>query len=120
MLWRCLIAKFVYQIDTYAELIRELRRNGSLRRMVGIASIQRVPKPYHFSRFLERLSQPEGQRHLEEMFQALVTRLKLVFPKLGRHLAVDGTAVHAYANQRGSKADPDARWGVRKYTDADG
>jgi transposase, IS5 family len=49
-----------------------------------------------------------------------VTRIRQVFPELGRYLAVDGTAVHAYANQRGSKADPDAKWGVHQYRDADG
>lgn len=120
MLWRCVIAKFVYQIDTFAELIRELKRNGSLRRIVGVQSKALVPKAYHFSRFLRRLSAPEGQRHLDEMFDALVYRIRLVFPELGRHLAVDGTAVRAWANQRGSKADPDARWGVHQYRDADG
>lgn len=120
MLWRCLIAKFVYQIGTYAELIRELKRNGSLRRMVGAQSKARVPNAWHFSRFLSRLSEPDGQRHLQEMFDALVYRIRLVFPQLGRHLAVDGTAVHAYANQDGSKADPDAKWGVHQYRDADG
>jgi transposase/IS5 family transposase len=120
MLWRCVIAKFVYQIGTYAELIRELKRNGSLRRIVGVQSKARVPKAWHFSRFLSRLSKPEGQRHLQEMFDALVARIRLVFPELGRYLAVDGTAVHAYANQRGSKADPDAKWGKHTYTSADG
>jgi hypothetical protein len=120
MLWRCVIAKFVYQIETFAELIRELKRNGSLRRMVGIDSRARVPEAWHFSRFLSRLSEPEGQRHLQEMFDALVFRLRLVFPELGRYLAVDGTAVRAYANQRGSKADPDAKWGMHAYRDADG
>ncbi|HHX42902.1 MAG TPA: transposase [Chloroflexi bacterium] len=120
MLWRCIIAKFVYQIGTFAELIRELRRNGSLRRMVGVHSMGRVPKAYHFSRFLRRLSEAEGQRHLQEMFDALVARIRLVFPQLGRYLAVDGTAIRAWANQRGSKADPDARWGRREYRDGDG
>lgn len=120
MLWRCVVAKFVYQIDTFAELIREIKRNGSLRRMVGIDSRARVPNAWHFSRFLSRLSGPEGLRHQDEMLHSLVYRIRLIFPELGRHLAVDGTAVRAYANQRGSKADPDARWGRHDYTDADG
>ncbi len=120
MLWRCLIAKFVYQIGTYAELIRELKRNGSLRRIVGIDSRALVPNAWQFSRFLRRLSEPEGRRHQEEMLHALVYRISLVFPELGRYLAVDGTAVRAWANQQGSKADPDAKWGRHDYTDADG
>jgi hypothetical protein len=120
MLWRCVIAKFVYQIDSFANLIRELKRNGSLRRMVGIDSRARVPGPWQFSRFLRRLSEPEGQRHLQEMFDALVFQIRPAFPELGRYLAVDGTAVRAWANQQGSKADPDAKWGVHQYRDADG
>jgi hypothetical protein len=120
MLWRCEIAKFVYQIDSFANLIRELERNGTLCRIVGVESTGRMPRDYHFSRFVRRLSEPEGQRHLQEMFEMLVARLNEQLPGVGRHLAVDGTAVHAYANQDGSKADPDAEWGMHQYRDADG
>jgi transposase len=114
ILWRCLIAKYVYQIRTYAELIRELTRNGSLRRLVGIGSLVRVPADYHFSRFLSRLSSEEGLGELGGMFQALVARLGRAIPEMGRFLAVDGTAVHAYANeQRREKSDEDAAWSAR-------
>jgi len=114
MMWRCVIAKFVYQIETYAELIRELKRNGSLRELVGIESVEWVPEDYHFSKFLGRLSSDEGQLHLERMFAELVDGLSEAFPELGRHLAVDGTAVHAYSNEeRKEKSDPDAEWSAR-------
>jgi transposase len=56
ILWRCLLAKYVYQIRTYAELIRELHRNGSLRWLVGIDNPERVPRDYHFTRLLQLLS----------------------------------------------------------------
>ncbi|NLO04604.1 MAG: hypothetical protein GX131_02120 [candidate division WS1 bacterium] len=97
-----------------------MKRNGLLRRMVGISSVEGVSEAWHFSRFVGRLSEPEGQWHLEEMFEALVHRIKLVFPELGRYVAVDGTAVRAWANQHGSQADPDARWGRREYRSAEG
>ena len=114
VLWRCLIAKFVYQIRTYAELIRELRRNGSLRRLVGIDSLGNVPGAWHFSRLLKKLSSPEAQQLLEEMFHEFVDRLSETLPDFGKHLAVDGTAVHAYSNeQRRHKSDPDAAWSAR-------
>jgi hypothetical protein len=114
VLWRCVVAKFVYQIRTYAELMRELRRNGSLRRLVGIPSLRRVPGAYHFSRFLRRLSSAEGLGHLEAMFGELVERLSGAMPEFGRYLAVDATAVHAYSNeQRRDKSDPDAAWSAR-------
>ena len=41
--WCCLIAKYVYQVITYAELIRELWRNASLRRLVGLDSPGGMP-----------------------------------------------------------------------------
>jgi len=114
VLWRCLIAKLVYQIRTYAELIRELRRNGSLRRLVGIPSVERVPRDYHFSRFVKRLSSAEGQAHLQAMFDLLVGELSEDLPEMGEHLAVDGTAVHAYSNEmRREKSDKDAAWSAR-------
>lgn len=114
VLWRCLIAKFVYQVRTYAELIRELRRNGSLRRLMGIDSREAVPQDYHFSRLLKKLSCPEGQRLVEEMFHVLVERLGEALPGLGQHLAVDGTAIHAYSNElRREKSDPDGAWSAR-------
>ena len=115
MLWYCWLAKFVYQIDTDAEMIRELKRNGSLCRLVGIHSDEHVPSAWQLSRFRKRLAEPEAQRLLDEMFHSLVERLRLEFPDLGRQLAVDGTAVKAHTNQRRSKSsDPDANWGVRQ------
>jgi len=114
MLWRCVIAKYVYQIETYAELIRELRRNGTLRRLVGIRSMWWVPHDYHFSRLLKLLSTPEGFAQLSAMFEELVRRLSEELPQMGRHLAVDATAVHAYSNEtRKEKSDPDAAWSGR-------
>jgi len=114
VLWRCLIAKYVYQIRTYAELIRELRRNGSLRWLVGIESLERVPRDYHFSRLLKVLSSGEGLAQLQALFDRLVSQLSVALPGLGERLAVDATAVHAYSNEmRQNKSDPDAAWSAR-------
>ena len=114
VLWSCLVAKFVYQIRTYAELIRELKRNGSLRRLVGIESVGRVPRDYHFSRFLKLLSSETGLEYLQEMFAGLVGSLAEVVPDFGEHLAVDSTALHAYSNEmRRQKSDVDAAWSAR-------
>jgi hypothetical protein len=112
MLWRCVVAKFVYQIQTYAELIRELWRNPSLRRIVGCEGP--VPQDYHFSRFLKRLSGPKCLLLLEGMFDELVERCRGEVDEFGRYLAVDATAVHAYSNEeRKRKSDPDAAWSRR-------
>lgn len=112
MLWRCVVAKYVYQIRTYAELIRELWRNPSLRRIVGCRG--RVPRDYHFSRFLKQLSSPGCAALLDAMFHELVDRCGAVLDEFGRHLAVDATAVHAYSNEeRRRKSDPDGAWSRR-------
>ena len=114
VMWRCLIAKYVYQIRSYAELIRELKRNGSLRRLVGIEWIEQVPAGYDFSRLLAKLAAPAGLALLAEMFGQLVSQLTAQLPQLGEHLAVDATAVHAYSNElRQDKSDPDAAWSAR-------
>jgi transposase len=114
VLWRCLLAKYVYQIRTYAELIRELHRNGSLRWLVGIDNPERVPRDYHFTRLLKLLSSDEGQARLDEMLTILVAQLGEALPQLGRTLAVDATAVHAYSNEeRKVKSDPEAAWSAR-------
>ena len=55
VMMNCLVAGYVYQIPVKNELIRELRRNGSLRRLVGIETIVAVPNAWQFSRFLGRL-----------------------------------------------------------------
>jgi IS5 family transposase len=121
VLWRCLIAKAVYQIGTYAGLIRELSRNESLRRVVGIDNPKRVPGPDHLSRFVGRLASAEGLERLAGLFETLVARLGELFPQLGRHLAVDGTALHAYSNtKRRAKSDADAAWGARTKRRQDG
>jgi len=114
VMWRCLIAKYVYQIRTYAELIRELKRNGSLRRLVGIGRLEQVPADYDFSRLLAKLSAPAGLALLAEMFAQFVAQLTAQLPQLGEHLAVHATAVHAYSNElRQDKSDPDAAWSAR-------
>jgi len=120
VLWRCVVAKFVYQIKTYAELIRELWRNPSLRRIVGCEGL--VPQDYHFSRFLKGLSSARCQALLREMFEELVRRVGEAELELGVQVAVDGTAVRAYSNakkaRRGEGSDPDAKWGTRTKWEA--
>lgn len=114
VLWRCLIAKYVYQITRYSELIRELRRNGSLRRLVGIEHMDDVPNAWQFSRLLKVLSSAQGLQLLAAMFDQFVSQLMAKLPRMGEHLAVDATAIHAYSNEmRQAKSDRDATWSAR-------
>lgn len=121
MLWQSLIAAKVYGISTVNGLIRELMRNGSLRRLVGISNLCAVPKPWHFSRLLGKLSRPENLGLLKGIFDRAVSDLKEELPDLGQSLAIDGTAVSSWCNRYAKdKSDKDAGWGVKTYRKDDG
>ena len=113
------LASYVYQIPVKNELIRELRRNGSLRRLVGIESICRVPNAWQFSRFIGKLSEDENLALLEGCFHRVVEDLRALIPGLGRNLGIDGTAVSSWSSgikdeKTGVASDPEAGWGVRE------
>jgi transposase len=121
MLWRTLIAGKVYGIGKINGLIRELRRNRSLRELCGIASVERVPKPWHYSRFIKKLSMPENLAMLKEMFDKAVEELKDILPDLGESLAIDGTGVSSWCNKFAKdKSDKDAGWGVKRRSNENG
>jgi hypothetical protein len=119
VMMRSFIAGWVYQIPVKNELIRELRRNGSLRRLVGIESIERVPRAWQFSRFIGRLAEAENLALLESAFEHCVEKLRELLPGLGRNLGIDGTSVASWSSgnkdaKTGLRSDPDARWGTRE------
>jgi len=121
MLWQSLIAGKVYGIATINGLIRELMRNGSLRRLLGISSSDGVPKPWQFSRFLAKLSKPENMALLKEIFDSSIESLSELLPDLGESIAVDGTGIRSWCNQFAKQmTDKDAGWGVRRKSNDDG
>lgn len=120
-LWRSLIAGKVYDISTINGLIRELRRNRSLRELCGITSIAGVPRPWQYSRLMKKLSRPENLALLKEMFDKAVEELRELLPDLGESLAIDGTGVSSWCNKFAKdKSDKDAGWGVRRKSNEDG
>lgn len=121
MLWQSLIAAKIYGLPTVNGLIRELRRNESLRKVVGISHISLVPKPWQFSRLLGKLSRPENVAMLKAIFDNAVSDLKEMLPDLGESLAIDGTAISSWCNcYAKDKSDKDAGWGVKTYKKDDG
>lgn len=119
VMMNCFIAGYVYQIPVKNELIRELRRNGSLRRLVGIESIAKVPKSWQFSRFLGSLSSDENLALLEQGFDRCVEGLRLLIPGFGHNLGIDGTAVKSWSSgvkdeKTGVASDVEAAWGIRE------
>jgi IS5 family transposase len=108
-----LIAAWVYELHSIAHLRRELLRNGTLRMLCGIPSLRQVPSEDAFGRLLGRLA--DNPRVVEQLFEAAVMKLRALLPELGRHVAVDGTAVRAWSKGfRQTPSDPDASWGKRR------
>ena len=121
MLWQSLIAGKVYGISTVNGLIRELRRNGSLRRLMGIGSVDDVPRAWQYSRFIGKLSKPENLALVQEVFDRAVDALREVLPDLGESIAVDGTGIRSWCNHFAKDlSDADAGWGVRRRSNDDG
>jgi len=120
-LWQSLIAGKVYGIATVNGLIRELKRNESLRKVVGIKHVGLVPKPWQFSRLFAKLSQVENLAMIKRIFDNAVGSLKELLPELGESLAIDGTEVSSWCNRYAKeKSDKDAGWGVKTYKKDDG
>ena len=119
VMMNCLVAGYVYQIPVKNELIRELRRNGSLRRLVGIETIDAVPNAWQFSRFLGRLAKAENLALLDAAFERCVEELRALLPGFGSKLGIDGTSVASWSSgskdeKRGVASDADAAWGIRE------
>ena len=121
MLWQSLIAARVYGIATVNGLIRELNRNESLRKVVGIEHVSLVPKPWQFSRLFAKLSRPDNLAMIKRIFDGAVGELKKLLPDLGESLAIDGTEVSSWCNRYAKdKSDKDAGWGIKTHRNEDG
>ena len=119
MLMNTFIASYVYQIPVKNELIRELRRNGSLRRLVGIGTLEGVPNSWQYSRFIGKLSEDANLALLDQAFHDCVEELRSLLPGLGLHLSIDGSAVSSWCSgvkngKTGKASDSEAAWGIRE------
>ena len=108
------IAGWVYNLHSMAELRRGLLRNGSLRLLVGIQSVNRVPSEDAFSRFFARLA-GLGE-DVDRLHARVIAQIMELDPEVGKHVAIDSTAINAWANgNRSQPADPDATWGCKGH-----
>jgi IS5 family transposase len=114
MLLQAVIAAWVYNLHSMAELRRELLRNGSLRILVGIQSAGGVPSEDALSRFFARLA-TKGEE-VDKLHATVIGQIRELNPELGKHVAIDSTAIKAWANgNRSQPADPDASWGCKGH-----
>ena len=56
VLWGVLVLSVALRHPTIEHCLAELRRNESLRKLIGIESEEHVPSKWNLSRFLERLN----------------------------------------------------------------
>ncbi len=122
-MWNSLLAGIVYQHKTIESLRRELGRNSQLRDMCGLDN--KVPPPWVYSRFLDKLMEPEHQAYVDKMFDDLIEELQELLPDFGKRLAIDGKGIESFANphdyeneeqlEGDRRRDLDADWGKKVY-----
>ena len=111
--WNAFLSSIVLGHGTIAALIRELRRNAELRQVLGFDPMlgsNAVPPDYIFSRLLNKLL--KHSEAVERIFTNLVSKLFILLPDFGKHLAVDGKAIHSVR-----KSDIEAGAGKKTTTD---
>lgn len=97
VLWGAVLLTIALRHPTQEACLAELRRNEGLRRLIGIASENDVPKKWNVSRFLATLGQEPHLSRLKECFAAMIERLALVVPDLGQNTAGDSSTLNARA-----------------------
>jgi hypothetical protein len=126
VLWGVLLLRIALRHVTFEATLAELQRNEHLRRLIGIEEESGVPKAWNVSRFLEVLGQEPHLSELRRIFDAMVERLGLAVPDLGRDTAGDSTALHARRKgDEAAKAEiaeglPQPSGGKKEYLDDEG
>lgn len=124
--WGVLVLSVALRHPTIEHCLAELRRNESLRKLIGIPSEEAVPKKWNLSRFLDRLGEEPHLTHLHAAFDALIERLGAAVPHLGSDTAGDATNLNARRKkEQRAEAErqaglPQASGGRKEYTDDDG
>jgi hypothetical protein len=124
--WGVMVLSIALRHPSIEHCLGELRRNESLRKLIGIKSEEDVPRKWNLSRFLDRLGQHPHLSHLHEIFDSMIGRLGNAVPDLGRNTAGDATNLNArrkkekYAKQERQDGLPQASGGRKEYRDDDG
>ena len=124
--WGVLLLRIALRQVSIEATLAELHRNEGLRRLIGIEREEDVPKSWNISRFLDTLGREPHASELRRIFDAMVERLGVAVPDLGRDTAGDSTALHA--RRKGDKAAqaeiadglPQPSGGKKEYLDDDG
>jgi len=126
VLWGVLVLSVALRHPNIEACMAELRRNESLRRLIGIKSEDEVPNKWNLSRFLDALGHEPHMSLLHETFDNMIRRLGKVIPDLGRDTAGDATALSARRKKEKLAAEeenagmPQASGGRKEYADDEG
>jgi hypothetical protein len=125
VLWGVVVVTPLVRHTSFAQTLAELRRNPSLRRLLGITKVEDVPDDWNMTRFLKVLGTEPFLTMLREVFDALVRQLAEAVPDLGRRLAGDATALCARVGRAKKEAAnpdglPEPAGGRKEYTDEEG
>lgn len=127
VLWRVMLLSIALRHPTLEHCLGELRRNESLRKLIGIESEEQVPQAWNVSRFLERLGESPHRELLHQIFNAMIARLGEAVTTLGHNTAGDATAINARRKRSQTQAEaeqheglPQASGGRKEYLDDDG
>jgi hypothetical protein len=122
-LWGVLVLAIALRHTTIEACLGELRRNESLRRLIGIESEEAVPRKWNLSRFLDTLGQEPHLSRLHRAFDAMIARLGEVVRDLGRDTAGDATGLNARRKKErraaveAAEGLPQASGGRKEYRD---
>jgi len=125
--WGVVLLRIALRHVTFEATLAELGRNEALRRLIGIEKEEDVPKSWNISRFLDTLGREPHASELRRIFAAMVQRLGLAVPDLGRDTAGDSTALHARrkGDDQAAQAEigeglPQPSGGKKEYLDDEG
>ena len=115
-----LLTAMLRHISTEA-CLAELRRNAALRRLIGIESVEGVPKKHNMSRFIKVLGREPFLSEMRHIFDGMIRKLGQAIPDLGRTTAGDATALRARTGQAGdAQGLPQPSGGKKEYKDDQG
>ena len=124
--WGVIVLSIALRHPSIEHCLGELRRNESLRRLIGIRSEEAVPKKWNLSRFLDTLGREPHLSLLHEVFNQIVRKLGAAVPNLGENTAGDATGLNA-RRKKSPRAEteiteglPQASGGRKEYLDDDG
>jgi len=125
-LWGVLLLSVALRHPTIEHCLAELRRNESLRRLIGIESEEAVPRKWNLSRFLDTLGKEPHLSRLHRIFDEMIQRLGEAVPELGRDTAGDATSLNARRRRKNTDGEgtedglPQATGGRKEYSDDEG